>query len=410
MTIAIIITICSLLLLAYIFDLTASKTRIPSVILLLSLGWGVKQVSDFFELQIPDLTALLPIFGTIGLILIVLEGSLELELNKSKIPLIKKSLLVAVLPMVVLSILLALAFRYVGHTSFQDSLINAIPLCVISSAIAIPSAKNLLKSDREFITYETSLSDIIGVILFDFFALNETIDFSSFGHFGLQLVIILIISFIATLGLAFLLSKIDHHIKFAPIVVLIILIYVVSKVFHLPALIFILLFGLILGNIDELKKYKWIERAKPDELIKEVHRFKEIITEGTFLIRTIFFLLFGYLINTAEIINIETIPWSFGIVVLIYLLRFAQLKLVNLMMEPLIWMAPRGLITILLFLAIKPGQTIALVNNSLIIQVIILTALLMMLGLMRNKNNSTSPIGTVNGNQTPSIQKDAINV
>lgn len=237
MTIAIIITICSLLLLAYIFDLTSSKTKIPSVILLLFLGWGVKQVADFFELQIPDLTALLPIFGTIGLILIVLEGSLELEFNKTKIPLIKKSLLVAVLPLVVLSIALAITFRYVGHSSFQDSLINAIPLCVISSAIAIPSAKNLLKSDREFITYETSLSDIIGVILFDFFALNETIDFSSFGHFGLQLVIILIISFIATLGLAFLLSKIDHPIKFAPIVVLIILIYVVSKVFHLPALI-----------------------------------------------------------------------------------------------------------------------------------------------------------------------------
>jgi cell volume regulation protein A len=233
MTIAIIITFCSLLLLAYIFDLTSSKTKIPSVILLLFLGWGVKQVADFFELQIPDLTALLPIFGTIGLILIVLEGSLELEFNKSKIPLIKKSLLVAVLPLVVLSIVLAIAFRYVGHSSFKDSLINAIPLCVISSAIAIPSAKNLLKSDREFITYETSLSDIIGVILFDFFALNETIDFSSFGHFGLQLVIILIISFVATLGLAFLLSKIDHHIKFAPIVVLIILIYVVSKVFHL---------------------------------------------------------------------------------------------------------------------------------------------------------------------------------
>jgi len=410
MTIAIIITICSLLLLAYIFDLTSSKTKIPSVILLLFLGWGVKQVADFFELQIPDLTSLLPIFGTIGLILIVLEGSLELELNKSKIPLIKKSLLVAVLPLVVLSIVLAIAFRYVGHFSFKDSLINAIPLCVISSAIAIPSAKNLLKSDREFITYETSLSDIIGVILFDFFALNETIDFSSFGHFGLQLVIILIISFVATLGLAFLLSKIDHHIKFAPIVVLIILIYVVSKVFHLPALIFILLFGLILGNIDELRKYKWIERAKPDELIKEVHRFKEIISEGTFLIRTIFFLLFGYLINTTEIINLETIPWSLGIVVLIYLLRFAQLKLVNLVIEPLVWMAPRGLITILLFLAIKPGQTIALVNNSLIIQVIILTALLMMLGLMRNKSTSTTPIRTIDGNPTPSIKNDIVNV
>jgi hypothetical protein len=40
--------------------------------------------------------------------------------------------------------------------------------------------------------------------------------------------------------LSFLLNKIQHHIKFVPIVLLIILIYEISKIFHLPALIFIL--------------------------------------------------------------------------------------------------------------------------------------------------------------------------
>lgn len=49
------------------------------------------------------------------------------------------------------------------------------------------------------------------------------------------------------------------------------------------------------------------------------------------------------------------------------------------------FVAPRGLITILLFLSIEPSQTISLVNKSLIIQVIILSALLMMIGLMVNK-------------------------
>jgi hypothetical protein len=44
--------------------------------------------------------------------------------------------------------------------------------------------------------------------------------------------------------------------------------------------------------------------------------------------------------------------------------------------------APRGLITILLFLGIAPEQRILLVNKSLIIQVILMTAIIMMLGLM----------------------------
>lgn len=39
----------------------------------------------------------------------------------------------------------------------------------------------------------------------------------------------------------------------------------------------------------------------------------------------------------------------------------------------------------MLFLSIDPTNTISLVNKSLIIQVIILTALIMMLGLMVNK-------------------------
>ena len=45
--------------------------KIPSVILLLLLGWGVRQLTDLFSIEIPDLNALLPAFGTIGLILIV---------------------------------------------------------------------------------------------------------------------------------------------------------------------------------------------------------------------------------------------------------------------------------------------------------------------------------------------------
>ena len=52
----------------------------------------------------------------------------------------------------------------------------------------------------------------------------------------------------------------------------------------------------------------------------------------------------------------------------------------------MLFIAPRGLITILLFLSIPASQTIEIANNSLIIQVIILTALVMMVGLMSTKN------------------------
>lgn len=380
----IIITISVLLLLAYIFDISSSKTKIPSVILLLALGFTVRKGADLFFITIPDLTPILPILGTIGLILIVLEGSLEVEINSSKLALIGKSSIMALIPMLLISFGLAYAFQYYGEMNFKIALTNAIPFAIISSAIAIPSAKNISKKNSEFVTYESSLSDIFGVIFFNFIALNDNFDGQSVGVFGLEFLVIIAITFVATLGLAFLLSKIKHHVKFVPIILSIILIYAISKIYHLPALIFILLFGLFLGNLDELKRFKFIERLRPEILNDEIHKFKELTVEITFLIRSLFFLLFGYLIETRQLLNSNTIIWAVAIVVGIFVIRFIFLLLFKLPIRPLLFIAPRGLITILLFLTIPVSQITSLSNQSLIIQVIILSALIMMLGLMTN--------------------------
>jgi Kef-type K+ transport system membrane component KefB len=383
MTTGIIIAVCGLLLFAYIFDLTASRTRIPSVILLLILGWGVRQITQVIKIPIPDLAGLLPFLGTLGLILIVLDGTLELELNKSKKSLIKKSVTAALLPIFALTFLMAFAFQYfLPGLSFKDALTNAVPFCVISSSIAIPSAKHLSKANREFITYESSLSDIFGVIFFNFIALNELSQSSTIAQSSLQLLIMIGVAFGATLLLAFLLSKIDHHIKFIPIILLVLLIYSIAKMYHLPALIFIMIFGLFLGNLDELKRFRWISILKPYSLNKEVVKFKELIAEATFLVRALFFLLFGFLIETREIINTDTFIWAVGIVSAMLIIRAIQFKISKIEMFPMLFIAPRGLINILLFLSIVPAQNIPLVNKSLLLQVILLTALVLMLGLM----------------------------
>lgn len=371
-----------LILLAYFFDISSAKTRIPTVILLLLMGWAIRQLTVFFSISIPDLTSILPVLGTVGLILIVLEGSLELELNKTKLPLVKKAAIVSFFPLIVSGLLLAWLFSFYGGYDYKQSLVNVLPFAIISSAIAIPSARNLNSYNREFITYESSLSDIVGVIIFNFVALNAVIDATAFLHFGWQLILILVVSFFASVGLSYLLGRIQHHIKFIPIMVMVILIYMVSKIYHLPSLLFILLFGVFLGNLDELKQNKWIAKLRPDDLNKEVHKFREIATEAAFVIRTFFFLVFGYLIETSELLNTDTLLWAGIVVAVIFITRAIQLKIAGLPLFPLLFIAPRGLISILLFLSISQADKIDLVNNSLIIQVIILTALIMMGGMM----------------------------
>ena len=197
MELTVIITLSALLLIAYIFDLSAKKTRIPSVILLLILGFGVGQLMNMLQIPIPNLQPVLPILGTIGLILIVLEGSLELKLHPSKVGLIKKSILGSFIPILLLSFLIAFFFSLISEVPFRTLLINAVPLCIISSAIAIPSANYLSSRNKDFVIYESSLSDIFGVLFFNFLLRNEVLNFEAIGVFTLEMIIIAIISLCA---------------------------------------------------------------------------------------------------------------------------------------------------------------------------------------------------------------------
>jgi len=385
MTTLFIATICILLLVAYIFDLSASITKIPSVILLLLLGWTTQQLCTFFDVALPDFSSILPILGTLGLILIVLDGSLELQLNRSKLPLLKSSFLMAIVPLLIVALGIAFYFYYTQEVSFKNALTNVIPLCVISSAIAIPTVKNFSKYTQEFIIYESSLSDILGVLFFNFIALNTVISLQTVGMFFLQLLLIILVSVLSIFILSYLLNRIDHHIKYVPLILIVILIYVVSKEMHLPALVFILLFGLFLSNIDELARFKSIRLLKPNSLKAEIQKFKEIVIEATFLIRALFFILFGFLIKTEDVFNSQTIVWSTSIVMLIFIIRYLFLKMLKVTQASIVYIAPRGLITVLLFLSIKPADALPLFNNALIIQVILLSTLFMMFGLMFTK-------------------------
>jgi hypothetical protein len=309
-------------------------------------------------------------------------------MNKSKFSLISKSFFGALIPMLAIAFLLAYLLQFFANTSFKDNLANVIPLSVISSSIAISSVKNLATEDKEFVIYESSFSDIFGVLFFNFILFNKYVNARSFGTFGLQILSITIISFIAIIMLSLLLSKIDHNIKFVPIILLVILIYTVAHEYDLPALIFILLFGIFLGNLDELKRFRWFRKIKPDELDKEMTKFKELTVEAAFMLRSLFFLLFGYMIETKELMNGGTLEWTLGIVVIIFILRIIQLWISRLPLIPLLFIAPRGLVTILLFLSIIPARRVPLINKSLIIQVIVLTSLIMMIGLIVTKRDA----------------------
>src|ERR1700709_190129 len=86
-----LIILSGLVIFSYLFELLGGKTKIPSVILLMCLGILIKQAADYFGFHPLDFNAILPTLGTLGLVLIVFEGALELRYSRDKNSIIKKS-------------------------------------------------------------------------------------------------------------------------------------------------------------------------------------------------------------------------------------------------------------------------------------------------------------------------------
>ena len=82
----------TVIILSYFANLLARRTNVPSVLVLIALGIVIRQGLGSAGLEhIPFEGLVLELLGTVGLIFIVLEAALELELRREKLPLILKS-------------------------------------------------------------------------------------------------------------------------------------------------------------------------------------------------------------------------------------------------------------------------------------------------------------------------------
>lgn len=383
MTYYILIGFCLMVLLAYFFDITSKHTKIPSVLMLVITGLALHYISEYFDLHIPYMNRILPVMGTLGLILIVLEASLDLMLIKEKSALIIHSLSSAILLFLIFTGLLTYVAVYYFDYDIKMFLINIIPISVISSAVAIPSAVGLLQNDRDFVTYESAMSDIIGILAFDFILLSSGSFSSGVLRFIAELVLTLIASIIVSAALAYMLHKINHHVKYVFIMTVIVLVYSLAKLIHLPSLLVVLIFGLVINN-NQIFKNKHSEKIISfDTFNDDLSGFKNIAAELTFIVRSFFFLMFGFFIRLSDLFNINNLKIAVILIAIIFLLRALYFKMIlQIPLSPLLFFAPRGLITILLFLSIPSAMSLSFMNIGVVTQVIFITILMMTFGNM----------------------------
>ena len=381
MTNYIILALCVIIILSYLFDISSRYSRVPGIILLIGLGIALQLISLSTGFDIPNLKPILPVIGTLGLVMIVLDASLDLKLEKKKSRVLINTVLSAlVLLILVVTIGSLVLVKIFGHTPIS-AVLNMIPLGIISSAAAIPSAEGLSSKEKEFIVYESSFSDILGIMAFDFILLGQSEMNLGVGNFLIAGFLTIVIAAVTTVGLAWLLHKANYHVNYVIIMTFVVLVYVLAELYHLPALLLVLVFGLALSNnriVENTFISRYIEFGKFN---RDLNAFRRILGELTFLVRSFFFIIFGYYTSVEGVFYPENLITAFiitaGILLIRWLFFYCILRIKSL---PLVLFAPRGLITILLFLSIPAAYMIPEINTEVITLVILMTLLAMMLG------------------------------
>lgn len=377
-----------IVILSFWFNGIAKKTNVPSVLMLILLGILIKVGLDIFAPNTPDFAGSLEILGTVGLIMIVLEAALELELKKEKLVPILKSMAIALIGLVASAWVAALLlFQFVDGMTMQSAWLYATPLSILSSAIIIPSVGGLAEAKKEFHIYESTFSDIFGIMMFYFLTggLNPAEDGGVVG-FSINLVLTIIIAIVASYAIILIFQRIKSQAKLFLLIAVLLLLYAIGKQMHLSSLIIILIFGLIVKNIKLFfpgKTAIFLEEEKMKHIYHDLH----IITlETAFIVRTFFFVIFGITIVLSSLLDLKVALISLLIIASIYIIRWAILRVfVGKDILPQLFIAPRGLITVLLFYAIPAQAQIEGFESGILLFVIIVTSLVMTWAMIKDK-------------------------
>jgi Kef-type K+ transport system membrane component KefB len=332
--------------------------------------------------------------GITGLVMIILEAGLDLKISRKKKKVLKDSFLAALFIFIFSLLGVATGMYHWLHEPMIKCVVYAIPLSIMGSSIVIPSLHALSPAKKEFLIYEASFSDIIGILVFNFLIAKESISFFSISSFFVSILLSLLLSLLFSFLLLLILTKSKLNIRFFLVFALLVFLYVGGKLLHLPSLMIILIFGMLMNNW-RLVSFSRIQRIFPEKKVADItHLLHSITAESSFLIRTFFFVLFGFSIDIKMTLQNEVMLVGGVIVCALFLTRFLYLRFfLKEAVFPEVFFIPRGLITVLLFYKIPDELRLLHFNEGILFFVILLSSIIMTIGMFFYKYKPDDMIG-----------------
>jgi cell volume regulation protein A len=316
------------ILLGFAGEMFFSFTKIPSILFLMLAGLILGPIYHIFNQQL--FIDFAPYLSTLVLILIMFSGGLELNF----ITVFKSSIysMILILIGLFLSIALVGSFFYImgGGDVMQSLMIGTIVSCS-SSTVIMPllSSINASAKNKTVIAIESTFNDAFAIIILIVlinFAKNSSaaVNYLSTAgsllySFGISSAIAIAFGIIWFILLKYISkTKYAYSITFGGMLILYLIIHFVKG----NGAIAILVFGIVMGNEELLTKLKvnFYKMSLKDSSIKQFNY------EFSFLIRTLFFVFLGV------VVELSRISWVFAdrlfiIIVMIVIGRYVSASL-----------------------------------------------------------------------------------
>ena len=287
----------TIILLGFLGSLLFERTKIPDILILIFIGLFLGPIMGSFGYEVipgSTLAAIAPIFSALALVIILFDGGLNLNLEKTvqKFGLAMVHTSIAFIGTMFITAMICFYFLE------MDVIIGLLLGCIlggVSSAVVIPimSSANVKEDTKVLLTLESVLTDVLcivtALILIEVLIGGNLDTGDMIQQLLTSFVLAAFIAFLFGVLWLWVLKRLEGKpFSFMITIAALLVLYAMTEFIHVSGAIAALVFGLVLSNKDEIARILKIKGSFIfDEHIKQFH------SEVSFLIRTFFFVYLG---------------------------------------------------------------------------------------------------------------------
>lgn len=309
----------AIILIGFMGALLFERTKVPDILILIFIGLFLGPIlgtyTDFGLLQDLQfegaLTQIAPYFAALALVIILFDGGLNLNLDKTMKKLGPAILHTGIAFMGTMFVTAAICYYLLGINNIFIGLLLGCVIGGVSSAVVIPimAGVSAKEDTKVLLTLESVLSDVMcivtALILIEILKGTATDTGVLIQHLLSAFILAGFIGFLfGVLWLTVLKRLEGKPFSFMITIAALFMLYAMVEFIEVSGAVAALVFGLVLSNKDEIARMLKIKTGFVfDEHIKQFH------SEVSFLVRTFFFVYLG-LTFTFTMVGFDYVPNS----------------------------------------------------------------------------------------------------